>query len=453
LTGRLTEIVEQQSLATPSANDQAVLARHLLTHCWDDRRHTITGLLCCAGRLEQDWSADYRLYSHDIDARKLFAPIIERACRMTAPDEPIILCVDDSLMKKTGRKIKQAGYYRDPLGPAFHTNLIYALRFVQMSIGVSDPNYRRGYRTIPVAGSIIVKPPKDATEEERTDHSPSTCAIQLLGEVRRTLAETESKQKVVLCGDSHYTTSTLLRQLPEDVTYIGRFQKNAALYAPYHTSVKGRGRPRAYGQQLPTPEALRKDTSVPWEAVKIRRAGGTIKVNYKRYAEAKWKPAGEKKTVQVVVVRPLRRGRDSRGRMKYTQPAFLLCTDPEMPIAKLLQVYLVRWGIEVNFREEKQLFGIGEAQLRKGRRVLAAPLVAIAAYSALLMAGREEYADGKKPAHLRTGRWQRRWKHTSYRTSDLRRQLYSEAAMLGMGSELKCVANPTNKTGFCKRSP
>jgi hypothetical protein len=30
----------------------------------------------------------------------------------------------------------------------------------------------------------------------------------------------------------------------------------------------------------------------------------------------------------------------------------------------LLQYYLWRWGIEVNFREEKALIGIGEVQVR-----------------------------------------------------------------------------------------
>jgi len=46
------------------------------------------------------------------------------------------------------------------------------------------------------------------------------------------------------------------------------------------------------------------------------------------------------------------------------QPAFLICTDPEMSLEELLQDYLWRWGIEVNFRDEKTLLGTGEAQVR-----------------------------------------------------------------------------------------
>ena len=386
-------------------------------------------MLCCAGRYEQDWSADYRLYSGRLDQQALFKPIINRAAKMTPENEPIVLCVDDSLMKKTGRHIQQAGYYRDPLGPAFHTNLIYALRFVQVSMALPDPNYIRSYRTIPVAGSIIVKAPKDATDAQREAYTPSTKALELLDQIRQALPEEQSKRKIVLCGDAHYTTSTLLQRLPENVTYIGRFRKDAALSAPCDQKSTGRGRPKAYGSDLPMPEELRKDRAVPWKTATIKRGGKNISVRYKRIARAKWKPAGEKRTIQVVVLGPLQRGRTVQGQLKYTQPAFLLCTDPDMPIADLIQTYMIRWGIEVNFRDEKQLFGIGQAQVRHARRVMVAPLVAIASYAALLLAGREEFSDGRKPAHLRTGKWQRRWKHQSYRTSDLRKQLYSEAAM------------------------
>lgn len=416
------------------------LQRHLRTHCWNDQRHTITGLLSCAGRYEQDWSSDYRLHSSTMDPRALFKPIIERVSMMTPKDQPVVVCVDDSLMKKSGRHIQQAGYYRDPLGPPFHTNLIYALRFVQISMATPDPNYIRGHRTIPVGGNIIVKASKDATDEQREAYSPSMCALELLDQVRQTIAKSQPKRNIIFCGDAHYTTATLLMRLPKDVTYIGRLRKDASLFMPCDEKNKGRGRPKSYGRELPTPEELRKDKNVPWEIVKIRRRGSDISVRYKRVARAKWKPAGEERTVQLVVIAPLRCGRDAKGRLKYTLPAFLLCTDPEMPVADLIQAYMVRWGIEVNFREEKQLFGIGEAQVRKAERVMAAPLVAIASYSALLLAGREEFRDGKKPVHLQTGRWQRRWKHKSYRTSDLRKQLYSEAAMNNILCDLENTA-------------
>ncbi len=63
------------------------------------------------------------------------------------------------------------------------------------------------------------------------------------------------------------------------------------------------GRPRSYGKSLPTPEALRKDQSVPWETISI--CNGPHRVRYKHIARAKWHIAGEKALVQIVVIAPL----------------------------------------------------------------------------------------------------------------------------------------------------
>jgi hypothetical protein len=58
--------------------------------------------------------------------------------------------------------------------------------------------------------------------------------------------------------------------------------------------------------------------------------------------------------------------------------------------------------------------------------VLNAPIVAIAAYSATLLAGREMFVDGLVPDHLKFGRWQRRHKFKAYTTRDIRMQLYND---------------------------
>ncbi len=396
-------------------------------HCFTDQRHTITGLLGCAGRLDDDWSADYRMYD-TIDNPRLFEPILQRIRRTIPAEAPLILSVDDTLLKKTGQQVAMAGWYRDPLGPAFHTNLIYALKMVQMSMAVPDEHYIRRFRTIPVAGTIVPKAPKDATDAERKATSPSHCALQQLRAVREMLGD--DPHTVILCGDAHYTTETMLRGLDDDVTYIGRFRKDAALFEAIDAEdPSGPGRPRRYGQKLPTPEELRKDKSIPWSEAKIRRGKKLATIRYKRYARVKWRPAGEKRTMQVVVIAPLRRGRGKQGQWKYTQPAYLLCTDADLPIESLIETYLIRWGIEVNFREEKQLFGIGQAQVRNRLRVANAPLVALAAYAALALAGYEAFNEGRNPMHLQTGRWQRSGRTRAYRTSDLRKQLYSEAAL------------------------
>jgi hypothetical protein len=57
-----------------------------------------------------------------------------------------------------------------------------------------------------------------------------------------------------------------------------------------------------------------------------------------------------------------------------------------MDLHTLLQGYVQRWDIEVNFREEKTLLGVGQAQVRNPHSVEDVPALQVASYSMLLLA-------------------------------------------------------------------
>ena len=84
-----------------------------------------------------------------------------------------------------------------------------------------------------------------------------------------------------------------------------------------------------------------------------------------------------------MVIAPLGYRLRNGSRMLYRQPVYLICTDPDLPLEKLLQYYLRRWGIEVNFREEKAIIGTGEAQVRIPSSNQHLPAVTVAAYAIL----------------------------------------------------------------------
>ncbi|RRJ94816.1 hypothetical protein Ga0100231_011190 [Opitutaceae bacterium TAV4] len=57
---------------------------------------------------------------------------------------------------------------------------------------------------------------------------------------------------------------------------------------------------------------------------------------------------------RVVVIAPLGYRLRKGGKLLYRQPAYLLCTDAGLPVQDILQQYLWRWDIEVNFKDEKK---------------------------------------------------------------------------------------------------
>ena len=132
---------------------------------------------------------------------------------------------------------------------------------------------------------------------------------------------------------------------------------------------------------------------MPWQEVKAWAAGQWHDFNVKIIKSLKWRVAGKEQTLQMVVIRPLGYRLKKGGKMLYRKPAYLICTDNELEIEKLLQAYIYRWEIEVNFREEKTVNGCGEAQVRNEVSAEKVPKFIVAMHAFLHLA---EYIANKK---------------------------------------------------------
>ena len=419
----------------------------MLAHLLCTQRRTVTGLLNTLGRQQQDWTKAYRLYREHVDNAAVFSPILDGVLELIKEGSALVIAVDDSHLRKTGLKVATAGWYRDPLGPPFHTNLMWSQRFIQLSAAVPDPTNPKRSRMIPIAIDMIPKlpkPAKDATKAElehyekiKALNSPGAHARRLLQRVREHLdaSGSHAKRMMWVCGDGDYSNSTLLQHLPPRTVYIGRTRNDLNLHSvPNKPQRRSAGRPRSYGKQLPTPEVFRKDRTVPWAKLTICNGPKATTVRYKHIPQAKWHIAGEKAIVQVVVIAPLRYKKRKRGPWLYTKPAYLVCTSPDMPVDELIQAYFWRWGIEVNFKEEKQLFGAGQAQVRGASSVSAAPAVCIATYAALLLAGIRAYGFHSKPPSLDPPKWYARKRNMRVTSSDLIKQMHHELMLSATGN-------------------
>jgi DDE superfamily endonuclease len=115
------------------------------------REHLTSNAICALGRQFEDWSSDYRVLSRSPwDPHRLFDPVFEGVRSLLKPDNaPVLVALDDTSCKKTGRKIPGVNTVRDPQSPHFRVNLHRALRFVQGSILIS-PSSHGPARALPV---------------------------------------------------------------------------------------------------------------------------------------------------------------------------------------------------------------------------------------------------------------------------------------------------------------
>jgi hypothetical protein len=410
-------------------------------------RRTVTGLLSTCGLQFQDWSAAYRLFSQErISTENLFRSVRRSVSDLLPQSAPLCLALDDSLFRKCGEKIHGVAWRRDPLGPKFQTNFIRAQRFLQFSAAVPTPEHPQAIRMIPVDflhSPTPPKPRKQATAEQLQDYRQArrqanlgTQAIERLIAIHASLppAAGDAPRAVRLLVDGHYTNRTVLKRLPPHTTLIGRVRKDAQLHFPATDAERRQtGRRLLYGALAPTPEQLRQDDTVAWETVSVFAAGQQHQCRVKTLSGLLWRTAGATLPLKLVVIAPLHYRLRATSRLLYRQPAFLLCTDPSLDAQQIVQNYVWRWDIEVNFHEEKSLLGIGQAQVRTPSSTQHLPALLIAAYALLLLAAIRTASQSAPPGLLPPPKWAVHAKPIRTSTQRILHQLQAEVWGRGLG--------------------
>lgn len=377
-------------------------------------RRTLSRIIWTNGGQDRSWAAEYFLYSRsEWQAQNLFAPILKRALA-ACPCRLIGVAVDDTRLRKTGACIEQAFYQRDPLSPPFHCNLVRGLRFLQASLLV--PLYRRGLagcRALPIRFeevSAVKRPRRNASAEQWKQYRAAAKRFNLsqrfahmMEDLRAAFDAAGAMGKVlVLAVDGSFSNRTVFTKVVRGVELIARARKDIVLCfraAP--------GSRRFYGTDRFTPEQVRQDDSIPWRTTKVFYGGKRRKVDYKEVVGVYWQGGARRRLLRLFVVRPTRYRKRKSGRFYYRRPAYLLTTVTQGSVAQLLQIYFDRWQIEVNFREEKDTLGVGQAQLWNVKSVPKQPALVVASYSALLLASLQAFGTERGRAYATLPKWRR----------------------------------------------
>lgn len=362
------------------------------------------------GRDQHDWSADYRVFSKGrFDPNEIFSIIARDLLAYVPPDQAVVVAVDDTNLQKTGTKIPGVAYRRDPMSPPFRPNLIRAQRFIQASLSVPLDTTQPGEsRAFPIRfrhAPSVKRPNRNADAAAQAEYrnrcredNLSIRGVELLRDCRAEMDRHHAEhRRLIVTVDGSYTNRTVLRNLPARTTLLGRIRKDAKLfYLP--TQQPLRGRKRSYGEAAPRPDELRKDESVPWQTIRVWASGSHHECQVKTLGPVLTPVAGAQLHVRIIVIRPLRYRLSNNSKLLYRSPAYLICTDPDLPIEQAVQSYFRRWDIEVNHRDEKQLIGTGQAQVRSPLSAERLPAFAVSVYSLMLLAAAKCYGfDAKTP--------------------------------------------------------
>jgi len=304
--------------------------------------------------------------------------------------------MDDTLLRKTGKKVSGAKWLRDPLSPPFQTNLVWGQRFLQICLSQFDKMGTVPCKTIPVDMvhcPAPLKPSKQATQKQLEEYKEckknlkmSMVGVKKVNQLRHDLTQDGYSDKTLIVSvDGSYTNQTVLKNLCKGVTIIGRIRKDCKLNG-LPREIASTGRKCIYGDALPTPEQIRMSNDYEWQSINGYAAGKVHSFKVKTIEKVRWRKAG-KKNLRLIIIKPVGYRLRKKSDVLRRDPIYLICTDTDLQLEKLLQAYLWRWGIEVNFREQKTTLGCGQAQVRKEVACEKVPTFHTGIYALLLLAG------------------------------------------------------------------
>jgi hypothetical protein len=188
-------------------------------------------------------------------------------------------------------------------------------------------------------------------EDKARGHKKLTdWARQMLLQVRRWLPE----RALVVVADSSYAAILLLerlQRLPNPICMITRLRLDAALYQPAPPRKPGKsGRPRLKGSRLPTLEQILQDPKTTWKKVTIRDWYGEKRRQIEIVSRtAVWYHSGMPPlAIRWVLIR------DPKGEFRSQA---LLCTDLNVDPVQIVEWFVMRWQLEVTFREARTHLG------------------------------------------------------------------------------------------------
>lgn len=307
------------------------------------RQCTVTGMLTAAGMAgtvhhsHAHWFFTHSRWSPDRLGLTLLALIHDR---LLPPDALITIAVDDTLFRRSGRKIFGTAWHHDPTSPAARRSTAWGNNWVVAGIVIDLP-FLPSPICLPILSRLWTKggPAKPALARELVELITTACP----------------ERKIHVVGDAAYgTRHWRTTDTHTDLTVCLR--SNAAL-REIHTPIPGAtGRPKLIGQRIGTPADLA--TRHHWRKATVTRYGIT---GHTKILEHRCLWVGPLRTqpVRVILVRD-----PHPRRPVHPYDLAILTTDLHSTAEQIVERYAARWPVETCFHDGKHITGIGQARNR-----------------------------------------------------------------------------------------
>jgi hypothetical protein len=264
--------------------------------------------------------------------------------QLVPPGATIVLGADDTVERRSGRKITAKGCYRDAVRSSKkHVIRCFGLKWVSMMLLVPVPWSRRVW-ALPCLTALC----GPAEQALRHRHKTSVDWVrQMMKQARRWLPG----RRLVLVVDGGFAAVSLaLACVKSKVVMVSRLRWDAALYHPPGPQPSSKRGPKpTKGKRQRSLQGWAERTDTPWETVEVAWYKGERKTLWVFSRTALWyTPRQPPVAIRYVLVA------DPEGKLR--MEAFF-CTDLEATPMEILPWVVMRWSLEVTFEETRAHLG------------------------------------------------------------------------------------------------
>jgi hypothetical protein len=317
-------------------------------------RRTVSSWLR-AGRISKHYQ-DYYYFLSSLGrkVKALASEVLEIAVEVIAPQERIVLAIDDTPSKRYGPKVEGAGIHHNPTpGPA-GAKFVYGHNWVTLAWVVRHPLW--GAIGLPLLARMYVRE-KDITAQCLTCLRNVTFQTKLVmaGELVAWAAVWLNYlgRQLWVVADGAYAKRVFLKAAAAaQMIVVSRLRCDAALLdvpTPVRSGKRGPGQPRKYGKKKIS-LAKRAAHRRGWQFGTLVLYGVEQTKRYKTFL-ATYRPAGG--LIRVVLVKE-----DDGSWRAY------MCTKPDATVNEILEAVADRSSLEQVYHDLKEVHGVGQAQTR-----------------------------------------------------------------------------------------
>lgn len=259
---------------------------------------------------------------------------------------PILIAMDETVERRSGRKITAKGCYRDACRSS-HSLIVkcFGLKWLCAALIIKLPWSNR-YWALPFM-TVLCPSKKHDLQNGLKHKSGIDRAVQLVYVISRLL-----RRSWILLGDGGFACIKLGHAcLKAKVTLVSRLRLDAALFDEVieEPTIKRRGRKRVKGNKQPTLKQRLTEGSLAWSEQRVAWYGRILKRVKLASGVALWYKAGEKPLkLRWVVVNDTETGRIE---------AFF-STEINLKPEAIVEYFVLRWNLEVTFEEARAYLGI-----------------------------------------------------------------------------------------------